>query len=264
MEQMLIVTLREGLESFLIVAIAAAYLRKTGRSALLPAVWWGTLAAVALSTALGVWLAEVAVQPLWEGVMAAVAAVLVISMVIYMQRVGRHLRGQIGDRLEVAAQKPGTGAWLGVFLFVLLMITREGMEMAFITATLLRTTGLSDTALGALFGIVLAAGLAWAWIRYGHRVNLGLFFQVTSLFLALFGAQLVLYAFHELTEAGALPLIDNQYWHDATEVWAQGVYGQVFTVALIVIPVTWLVITLLRRRKPEVAVGSARTRAGSS
>ena len=42
MGQMLVVTLREGIETFLIVAIAAAYLRKTGRDALLPAVWWGT------------------------------------------------------------------------------------------------------------------------------------------------------------------------------------------------------------------------------
>jgi len=36
MLQMLVVTLREGIEAFLIVAIAIAYLRKTGRDALVP------------------------------------------------------------------------------------------------------------------------------------------------------------------------------------------------------------------------------------
>ena len=36
MPQMLIITMREGIEAFLIVAITAAYLRKTGRTALLP------------------------------------------------------------------------------------------------------------------------------------------------------------------------------------------------------------------------------------
>ena len=75
MGQVLLVTLREGIEMFLIVAIAAAYLRKTGRAALLPAVAWGTGAAVIVSVVLGVWLAEVAVLPKWEALLALVDAV---------------------------------------------------------------------------------------------------------------------------------------------------------------------------------------------
>src|SRR6266480_865066 len=83
MVQMLLVTLREGIEMFLIVALAATYLRKSGRVALLSAVGWGTATAVAASVVLGTWLAEVAVLPKWEALLALVAAVLVISMVIY-------------------------------------------------------------------------------------------------------------------------------------------------------------------------------------
>jgi high-affinity iron transporter len=82
MGQMMLVTLREGIEMFLIVAIAATYLRKTGRAALLPAVRWGTATAIAASVALGTVLAQKAVTPLSEGVLSLVAAVLVISMVI--------------------------------------------------------------------------------------------------------------------------------------------------------------------------------------
>ena len=63
---------------------------------------------------------------------------------------------------------------------------------------------------GALAGVALAALLAWAWARYGQRVNLRRFFQVTSLFLVLFTIQLVIYAFHEFSEAGAIPGIDNE------------------------------------------------------
>jgi high-affinity iron transporter len=179
-------------------------------------------------------------------------------MVIYMQRVGRHLRTHIGEGLETAAQRPGAGAWLGVFLFVVLMITRDGMEMALITATLVRSTGLSDTAIGALLGAFIAAALGWAWVRYGQRINLGLFFQVTSLFLVLFAAQLVLYSFHELTEAGALPFLDNEHWHDVTEPWVGGTYGAIITYALVVVPVMWLVIAGLRGRKPEISHASTR------
>ena len=239
MGQMLIVTLREGIEAFLIVAIAAAYLKKTGRAALLPAVWWGTGAAALASVVLGVFLAETVVVPFWEGVLACAAALLVVSMVMVMSRAARTLRGDIGARLETAARRPGAGAWTGVFVFVVLMITREGMEAVFITAALARNADSGAMVFGALAGVALAALLSLAWVRYGHRVDLGLFFQVTSIFLVLFSLQLLLYAFHEFTEANALP-IDNAYWHIATEEWAEGAYGRIITAGLVAVPLAWL------------------------
>jgi len=123
---------------------------------------------------------------------------------------------------------------------VLLMITREGMEMAFITATLARQEESVHMFWGALVGIALAGSLAWAWSRYGHRINLGLFFQVTSIFLVLFALQLLVYAFHEATEANVLP-INNQYWHIATEPYGpQGQYGAILTYALVLLPALWI------------------------
>lgn len=248
MGQMLLVTLREGIEMFLIVAIAAAYLRRTGRTTLLSAVTWGTVTAVAASLGLGIWLAEVAVIPKWEAVLALIAAVLVISMVVYMLSAAKHMRRDIGVKLESAAVRPGRAAWLGVFLFVVLMVTREGMETAFITASLFRQTETQHFVLGALGGIPLAAALAWAWSRYGHRVDLALFFKVTSTFLVLFALQLVVYAFHEATEANLLPL-DNAYWHVATEPYGpEGEYGAALTYALVLLPAAWLLWTALKNR----------------
>jgi high-affinity iron transporter len=248
MGQMLLVTLREGIEMFLIVAIAATYLRKTGRGALLSAVGWGTAAAIAISVILGTWLAEVAVLPKWEALLALIAAVLVVSMVVYMLKTARHLRRHIGLQLEAAAERPARAAWVGVFLFVLLMITREGMETAFITASLFRQTETVHFVTGALAGLGLAAGLAWAWLRYGSRVDLALFFRVTSIFLVLFALQLVVYAFHEATEASLLPL-DNAYWHIATEPYGpEGEYGAALTYALVLIPAAWLAFAALKGR----------------
>ncbi|HSU63585.1 MAG TPA: FTR1 family protein [Burkholderiales bacterium] len=248
MGQMLLVTLREGIEMFLIVAIAATYLRKTGRAALLSAVGWGTATAIAASVVLGTWLAEVAVLPKWEALLALVAAVLVISMVIYMLKAAKHLRRDIGARLEAAAVRTGRGAWLGVFLFVVLMVTREGMETAFITASLFRQTDTAHFALGAFGGLALAAGLAWAWVRYGQLVNLALFFKVTSVFLVLFAAQLLVYSFHEATEANLLPL-DNAYWHIATEPYGpEGPYGALLTYFLVLVPAVWLIFAGLKTR----------------
>jgi high-affinity iron transporter len=251
MLQMFVITLREGIEAFLIVAIALAYLRKTGRDALVPAVFWGTAAGVTLSLILGIKLAQFAVQPIWEGLLALIAVVLVTSMVIYMFRVAKHLRAEIGAKLEAAAQKSGSAAWVGVFAFTVLMITREGMETAFLIDAVALRAGSAELTTGALAGVALAGALAWAWSRYGHRVNLALFFQVTSIFLLLFAAQLLLYSFHELTEAKVLPL-NNEYWHEATEDFAEGVYAQIYSLALVLIPAAWLAIAGFK--------GHARTR----
>ena len=255
MLQMTVFTLREGIEAFLIVAIAIAYLRKSGRDALVSAAWWGTGSAALLSTVLGVFLAEFAVRPIWEAVLAAVAAVMVISMVVYMLKHAKKMRGEIGGRIETAAT--GAGPWIGVFLIVLLMITREGMEMAFIAATLARQAESTHLFFGALLGISLAAVLAWGWSRYGHRINLGLFFQVTSIFLVLFAVQLLIYAFHEATEANVLP-IDNQYWHIATEPYGpEGEYGAILTYGLVLLPALWIVWSMFgARRKSEPALAT--------
>jgi high-affinity iron transporter len=240
MLQILVITLRECIEAFLIVAITIAYLRKSGRSALLAPAYWGTATAIALSIVLGVALAEVAVQPLWEGILAAVAAVLVFGMVVYMLRAAKQLRTTINSNVEAAAQRPGAGAAFGVFGFVLLMVTREGMETAFIVNALALKTRSIEMLAGAAIGIGLAAALAWAWTRYGHRVRLDLFFQVTSIFLLLFVIQLLIYSFHELSETNLLP-IDNEYWHELTEPYGpEGFYGQMLSAALVLVPMAWL------------------------
>jgi high-affinity iron transporter len=253
MGQMLLVTLREGIEMFLIVAIAAAYLRKTGRAALVPAVAWGTGAAVAASVVLGTVLAEWAVNPRNEAILSLIAAVLVISMVVYMLKAARHMSRDIGARLETAAARSGRAAWIGIFLFVVLMVTREGMETAFITASLFRQTEALSFAVGAIAGLALAAALAWAWLRVGHRVNLALFFRITSAFLVLFALQLVLFAFHEATEGNLLPL-DNAYWHLATEPYGpEGKYGALLTYALVLVPAVWILVHSLRSRRTALA-----------
>ncbi len=257
MLQMTVFTLREGIEAFLIVAIAIAYLHKSGRDGLVSAAWWGTGTAAVLSIVLGVFLAEVAVLPIWEALLAAVAAVMVISMVVYMLKHAKKMRGEIGGRIETAAT--GTGPWIGVFLLVLLMITREGMEMAFIAASLARQAESTQLFWGAVLGIALAAALAWAWSRYGHRINLGLFFQVTSIFLVLFALQLLIYSFHEATEANVLP-IDNQYWHIATEPYGpEGTYGAILTYALVLLPALWIVWSMVSGRRKIGPIASAKS-----
>jgi high-affinity iron transporter len=170
-----------------------------------------------------------------------------------MLKAARHMSRDIGTRLETAAARSGRAAWIGVFLFVVLMVTREGMETAFITASLFRQTQALSFAVGAIAGLALAAALAWAWLRVGHRVNLALFFRITSVFLVLFALQLVVFAFHEATEGNLLPL-DNAYWHLATEPYGpEGQYGALLTYALVLVPAAWILVHSFRSRRAALA-----------
>jgi high-affinity iron transporter len=244
MLQAFIITLREGLEAFLIVAISLAYLRKSGQHRLIPAVRWGIGVSVALSAAAGFLFSRASNQALWEGVLAMAAAILVATLIVHMWRHARQIKREIETHLQAATAGTGVKAFLGVFLFTLLMITREGMETALLMGTLFTQLGVSSIAIGAVLGTTSAAGVAWLWSRYGHRVNLSLFFQVTALFLAVFVVQLFIYGFHELTEANLF--VGSQAWHEATEPYGpDGIYGHYLSYMLVALPMAWLVFAAL-------------------
>jgi high-affinity iron transporter len=244
MLQAFVITLREGLEAFLIVAISLAYLRKTGRKALIPAVHWGIAGSVLLSIAAGVLLARASNQALWEGILALVAAVLVASLTVHMWRAGRRMKRDIETRLEASSARVGRAAFLGVLGFTLLMITREGMETALLMNTLLFRVQAPQILGGAIAGTLIAAFIALLWSRFGHRINLARFFQVTAVFLLVFVVQLIIYGFHELTEANLFP--GSEALHFATEPYGpDGVYGQYLTYMLVLLPVGWLALSTL-------------------
>jgi high-affinity iron transporter len=242
MLQAFVITLREGLEAFLIVAISLAYLRKTGRRSLVPAIHWGIAASIALSIGAGLLLAKARNQSFWEGVLGIVAALMVASLTVHMWRAGRHMKKDIEGKLAASSGKTGSGAFWGVFVFTLLMITREGMETAMLMNALLFQVKAMTIAAGAAGGTLIAAFIAFLWSRYGHRVNLSRFFQVTAIFLLVFVVQLLIYGFHELAEANVLPNSEALHW--ATEPYGpDGMYGQYLTYLLVALPLGWLALS---------------------
>ena len=259
MLQAFVITLREGLEAFLIIAISLAYLRKSGRRELIPAVHWGIGVSVLLSIGAAYLFQMASNQALWEGILALAAAVSVATLTVHMWRTAKKIKSEIEGQLRVEADKPGAGAWLGVFLFTLLMISREGMETALLMGTLLTQVQAMSILSGAVAGTLVAAGVAMLWSRYGHRVNLALFFQVTAIFLLVFVAQLLIYGFHELTEANLFPGSEALHW--ATEPYGpDGVYGQYLTYMLVAVPLGWLLFAMLTGagRQPQGSAASSR------
>jgi high-affinity iron transporter len=201
-----LIALREGVEASLVVGIILVYLARTGRSQLARFVWYGVAAAAALSLAVAVALERWRIsQDGFEGLMLLVASVFVITMIVWMNRVARHLKKEIEQKVETYAARAGRAAGWGILLFVFLMVLREGAELALILrAVELSSEGL-QTWLGTIVGIAVAVAVGLFFFKGTLRIPLHRFFAATSLILMLVAFQLALTGLHELSEAQWLP-----------------------------------------------------------
>jgi FTR1 family protein len=198
-----IVALREGVEAALIVGITLAYLSKIGRPDLRRAVYLALAAAFLGSIGAAVVLSRAHLnQDIFEGWVMLVAAFFVVTMVVFMMKTARSLKRKIEAKVGVLA---GKGSQIGLFLFVFLMVLREGVE----TVLILSAVSLNSTELMSFIGTLLGIGLAILFgvmfVKGSVRVNLGKFFRVTSAILIFVAVQLVISGLHELSENGVLP-----------------------------------------------------------
>jgi uncharacterized membrane protein len=137
--------------------------------------------------------------------MLLIAAVFVVTMIVWMNRVARHLKKEIEAKVEAYAEKAGSAAGWGIFLFVFLMVLREGAELAIILrAVELSSEGL-QTWIGTIVGIGVAVAVGLFFFKGTLRVPLHRFFAATSVILMLVAFQLALTGLHELSEARWLP-----------------------------------------------------------
>jgi FTR1 family protein len=203
MLQAFIITLREGVEAALIVGITLAYLAKIGRPDLRKAVYAGLGAAFVGSIGLAIVISRTQWnEDVLEGWIMLAAAFFVITMIIFMMRTGRKLKGEIEGKVGSLV---GQSSSFGLFAFVFLMVLREGAETVLtLAAVSLNSTELLSF-LGTLGGVLVAILFGVMFVKGSVRINLQKFFRVTTVILFFVAAQLIVSGLHELSENGALP-----------------------------------------------------------
>jgi high-affinity iron transporter len=202
MLQAFIITLREGVEAALIVGITLAYLAKIGRNDLRKAVYAALGAAFLGSIGVAVVISRLNWnEDVFEGWIMLAAAFFVVTMIVFMMKTGRKLKGQIEGKVGLLADKD---AWVGLFFFVFLMVLREGAETVLIlSAVSLNSTELMSF-LGTLLGVLSAVAFGVMFVKGSVRINLQKFFKVTTAILFLVALQLVVAGLHELSESGVI------------------------------------------------------------
>ena len=189
----IIMGFREGLEAFLIVSIILRYLSKSNQTVYKKNVWQGVIAGIVLSLILGFslnLLSDTIIRvnqftKIWESVASLAALLLVTTFIFWMIKHGRYITAYIEDQVSTNVSK-----W-GVFFISLLMVSREGAEIAIFTFAGQYTFG--SISLGILGSLILTILIFYSLVK----VNLKTIFNITLIYLILQAGFLLGYSIHE-------------------------------------------------------------------
>lgn len=273
-----LIGLREGLEATLVVVLLMAYLAKTNRRHLIPRLWTGVAAAVAVSVGFGALLTfgpkglTFEAQEAIGGSLSILAVGLVTWMVFWMARTARTLGSDLKSRVDRSA---GGAGW-GLAVVAAIAVGREGLETALFLWAAAKATGeTTQPLLGALLGLATAAGLGYLLHRGVLKVNLSRFFTWTGAALIVIAGGVLSYGVHDLQEARLLPGLHSLAFDISAAVPPSSWYGTLLKGTLNFSPATtwleaaaWLVYVLpvlfLYLRTHFTSVPPGRTMAGNN
>ena len=209
-----LLALREGIEAALIIGVILGLLKKIDKQTLVPTVWAGVGSAVLVSFLAGGTLQligasfEGTAEEAFEGITMLLAAGLLTWMIWWMFHQAKDFTEKLKQDVASAARSSKTA----LFTMAFLAVVREGIELAIFLTAASFSTSAQDTLIGAGFGLLTVAILAWVLFSSLVALNLGSFFRVTGVLLILFAAGLVAHGVHELNEIGWIPPMIEPLW----------------------------------------------------
>lgn len=226
----MLITIREGLEAFLIMGILLGYLQKIGQGRFTRYVWTGFLAAVTASVVLAWGFQVLAVQfegtgaLVFELIISLVAVGVLTYMVLWMQQQSRTIKSDLENRVEAAFSANNVFALAGL---AFVSVLREGLETALFLTALAGSAETGSPLPGALLGLVIAALISFAFFKAAVRLNLRKFFMVTGFLLIFIAAGLVGHALLSAHELGLIPPIISEVWNTNGIIDEDGLLGRV-------------------------------------
>jgi len=199
-----IIVWRESLEAMLVIGVLLSWIaRQPAPAPLRRRLWLGVAAGLSLACALGA--GTFAVQSEFAGAsldvfqlaMVLTAAALIMHMVLWMHRHGRHMKRELEGR---------AGAW-GIAAIAALAVGREGAE----TVVFLYGLGLESQGL-ALAGLSAAGATAWLAARGARLLNYRTLFAASEILLLCIANALLANAVDRTIALGWLPALADPLW----------------------------------------------------
>ncbi|KAB7761501.1 iron uptake transporter permease EfeU [Mycolicibacterium mucogenicum] len=202
----LLIGLREGLETAIVVTILIAFLVKSDRRDALKWVWLGVAGAIAMTIAvfLSIQLSENTISGLAAeaiaGVASLVAVIIVTTMVLWMRKAAATISGELRSDMARALETGG----IAVATLAFLAVGREGVETALFMVGYANASTAWPLA-GLVIGLLIAIAFAYAMYVGSLKINLTKFFKYTGAFLVVVAAGILSYGIGALQTVGWLP-----------------------------------------------------------
>lgn len=211
-----LIALREGLEAALIVGIVLGYLRRIGYLEGRRSVWLGVFAAALASVSVAVVIQLIGMElegraeEIFEGATMFLAVGVLTWMIFWMRYQARLIKTSLEQDVQKAVE---TGTRWGLTFVAFIAVFREGVETALFLSAAAFATDSQGTLIGAALGLAAAILIGFLIYASTARLNIRLFFNITSVLLLLFAAGLLAHGIHEFQEAGVIPTVNGQVWN---------------------------------------------------
>ncbi|MQA29946.1 MAG: hypothetical protein GEU82_08925 [Luteitalea sp.] len=229
-------TLSQGLQAFVPIAVALTWFRRTD-AAVAAALWHGALLSVPATVAATWAFKRSTSQARDEAVFATLAFVIAVGFarMVWRRRLPR--------------------LWLATAAAVLILV-RQTMEIGSVFTAAAFDMRSFDATAAILAASILALSVAWLWSELGRRLPEAEIGRATRICAVVFLVQVLVYAFHEASEARLLPF--SEALHTATEPYGpDGIYGMHLSELLVALPVVAVIAMRARRSKPLAVIGFA-------
>lgn len=202
-----LIMLREGIEAALIVGIIASYLKYSGRTKNMPAMWLGIGLAVLLCSIFGLIIHKATgeipqkQQELFVGLIGLIATAFLTTMVFWMKKAAYSIKSQIHESIEKALSH-GKNQTMALIVMSFLAVMREGLESVFFLIAAFEQGRENGALIGAILGIIASILFGYGIYQGGIRLNLTKFFKWTGCFIIIVAAGLLASSLRALHEAG--------------------------------------------------------------
>ena len=227
-----VITLREGIEAALIIAIILSYLTKVGARQLARPVYYGALLGVLASAVVGAAFILLAVEfegraeQIFEGATMFLAAAIMTYAILWMKENSKAYSESLREKVERALTDKQI---VGLAALAFVSIFREGIETVLFLGSASFTSEGIQVLVGGGAGLATALVLTIAIVRFSTKLDLRTFFNVTSVLLILFAAGLVAHGIGEFQEAGLVPALVSNMWDTSSIISEDGVVGELLT-----------------------------------
>jgi len=227
-----VITLREGIEAALIIAIILSYLTKVGARQLARPVYYGALLGVLASAVVGAAFILLAVEfegraeQIFEGATMFLAAAILTYAILWMKENSKAYSESLREKVERALTDKQI---VGLAALAFVSIFREGIETVLFLGSASFTSEGIQVLVGGGAGLATALVLTIAIVRFSTKLDLRTFFNVTSVLLILFAAGLVAHGIGEFQEAGLVPALVSNMWDTSSIISEDGVVGELLT-----------------------------------